>query len=318
MAILINGNGNPAIYPDQDADWFASIFGGQTAITGVGSQFAAEIQDANTIALADGVIITKEGRRIQLDANQSDIFEIPTGAQGTTNYYIIGYCLTTNDDSFQTAETFVELMENATDTIEEDTFRDGADKVYVSLYRVTQTGFTLETPELLLPQVGSITQLNADLSDKVSGFTDTTYDAVTGLAYDSTNKKLGLKVGADTVIPFSGEQPFKGALVGMAGGYSSNMWCAGIKSSGEITMNLYTNGSLVSNITSMVDFISSGSTSGQFATYFNVSKAGKYIWQNGSTTTEYNLNVGDRFPETFWCGTGSSSGSAQYAIIYLG
>lgn len=165
MAILINGNGNPAIYPDQDADWFASIFGGQTAITGVGSQFAAEIQDANTIALADGVIITKEGRRIQLDANQSDIFEIPTGAQGTTNYYIIGYCLTTNDDSSQTAETFVELMENATDTIEEDTFRDGADKVYVSLYRVTQTGFNLETPELLLPQVGSITQLNADLTE---------------------------------------------------------------------------------------------------------------------------------------------------------
>lgn len=164
MAILINGNGNPAIYPDQDADWFASIFGGQTAITGVGSQFAAEIQDANTIALADGVIITKEGRRIQLDANQSDIFEIPTGAQGTTNYYIIGYCLTTNDDSSQTAETFVQLMENATDTIEEDTFRDGADKVYVSLYRVTQTGFNLETPELLLPQVGSITQLNADLT----------------------------------------------------------------------------------------------------------------------------------------------------------
>lgn len=165
MAILINGNGNPAIYPDQDADWFASIFGGQTAITGVGSQFAAEIQDANTIALADGVIITKEGRRIQLDANQSDIFEIPTGAQGTTNYYIIGYCLTTNDDSSQTAETFVQLMENATDTIEEDTFRGGADKVYVSLYRVTQTGFNLETPELLLPKVESITQLNADLSD---------------------------------------------------------------------------------------------------------------------------------------------------------
>ena len=165
MAILINGNGNPAIYPDQDADWFASIFGGQTAITGVGSQFAAEIQDANTIALADGVIITKEGRRIQLDANQSDIFEIPTGAQGTTNYYIIGYCLTTNDDSSQTAETFVQLMENATDTIDEDTFRGGADKVYVSLYRVTQTGFNLETPELLLPKVGSITQLNSDLTE---------------------------------------------------------------------------------------------------------------------------------------------------------
>ena len=57
---------------------------------------------------------------------------------------------------------------------------------------------------------------NNDLTDKVSGFTETTYSAVTGLAYDSTNKKLGLKVGADTVIPFSGG----GAK--LVGTYSSN------------------------------------------------------------------------------------------------
>lgn len=210
MAILINGNGNPAIYPDQDADWFASIFGGQTAITGVGSQFAAEIQDANTIALADGVIITKEGRRIQLDANQSDIFEIPTGAQGTTNYYIIGYCLTTNDDSSQTAETFVQLMENATDTIDEDTFRGGADKVYVSVYRVTQTGFNLETPELLLPKVGSITQLNSDLTELTNNTLGTSHTLVLNTDYvapsdgylkcyvDWNNGELRISVNGET------------------------------------------------------------------------------------------------------------------------
>lgn len=45
--------------------------------------------------------------------------------------------------------------------------------------------------------------LNNSLSGKVDGFTDGDYAAVTGLAYDTTNKKLGLKVGADTVIPFS-------------------------------------------------------------------------------------------------------------------
>lgn len=220
MAILINGNGNPAIYPDQDADWFASIFGGQTAITGVGSQFAAEIQDANTIALADGVIITKEGRRIQLDANQSDIFEIPTGAQGTTNYYIIGYCLTTNDDSSQTAETFVQLMENATDTIEEDTFRDGADKVYVSLYRVTQTGFNLETPELLLPTVESITQLNADLTDNGEKFK---------FGYDSANDEMGYykKVdGADTFFPF--KSPSGELIITEAGTYDVTNYASAI------------------------------------------------------------------------------------------
>ena len=45
----------------------------------------------------------------------------------------------------------------------------------------------------------AITELDSSLSDKVSGFTSDTYEAVTGLAYDPTNKKLGLKVGADTV-----------------------------------------------------------------------------------------------------------------------
>ena len=51
---------------------------------------------------------------------------------------------------------------------------------------------------------------NNDLSDKVTKFSGTdsgnTYVTVDQLAYDTTNKKLGLKVnGADTVIPFSGE-----------------------------------------------------------------------------------------------------------------
>ena len=45
--------------------------------------------------------------------------------------------------------------------------------------------------------------LNESLSGKVDGFTEGTYAAVTGLAYDATSKKLGLKVGADAVIPFS-------------------------------------------------------------------------------------------------------------------
>lgn len=48
-----------------------------------------------------------------------------------------------------------------------------------------------------------LTWKNESLSGKVDGFTDGDYAAVTGLAYDTTNKKLGLKVGADTVIPFS-------------------------------------------------------------------------------------------------------------------
>lgn len=50
----------------------------------------------------------------------------------------------------------------------------------------------------------ALKEVNSSLNSKVSNFTSGNYEAVTGLAYDATNKKLGLKVGADTVIPFSG------------------------------------------------------------------------------------------------------------------
>ena len=165
MAILINGNGNQAIYAAQDADWYASIFGGQTAITGVGYQFEASLLDANTIGVKDGVIITQEGRRIQIDANVIDTFDIPTGGQGETNYYIIGYHLVTGTQSEQTCETFVRLMENATDTIPEGTFRGGDDDIYISLYRVTQDDLVITDIDLLLPTVQTITELNNSISD---------------------------------------------------------------------------------------------------------------------------------------------------------
>ena len=165
MAVLINGNGNEAIYAQQDADWFASIMGNQTAITAIGSKFAATLEDANTIGVADGVIITQEGRRIQLDANEIDLFDIPAGGQGETNYYIIGYHLVTGDLSEQYCETFVRLMDNATDTIPEDTFRAGADEVFVSLYRVTQVNLAITDMELLLPEITTVAQLSNNLTE---------------------------------------------------------------------------------------------------------------------------------------------------------
>lgn len=165
MAKLINGNGNPAVYANEDSDWFAAIMGNQTSITAIGEQFRADQADANTIEVFDGVIITKEGRRIQLDANQVDLFEIPTGTQGQTNYYIIGYHLYTDTDANQFCEVFVQLMESASDTIPEDTFRGGADDVYISLYRVTQDGLNIDSIDLLLPTISTISKINADLTD---------------------------------------------------------------------------------------------------------------------------------------------------------
>lgn len=166
MAKLINGNGNPAIYASQDADLIASLSGNTTSIAAVGNEFTATQEDANTIGLADGVIITQEGRRIQLDDGDTDLFTIPTGTAGTTSYYIIGYKLSTQADSSQTCETFVQKMNSSSETITEDTFKGGATDVYVSCYRVTQDGLNIDSINLLLPKLGNISELKSDLTDK--------------------------------------------------------------------------------------------------------------------------------------------------------
>lgn len=171
MATLINGNGNPRIYAAQDADLIAALAGDITGIAQIGNKFAATAVDANTISVADGVIVTKEGRRIQLDAGSTDMFVIPTGTTGVTNYYIIGYKLTTQSDDSQIAETFVQLMSSSSETITEDTFREGATDVYVSLYRVQQNGVNLGTITGLLPELTNISELKSDLAVATKTYT---------------------------------------------------------------------------------------------------------------------------------------------------
>lgn len=84
--------------------------------------------------------------------------------------------------------------------------------------------------------------VDSSLSNKVGNFTSGNYKAVTGLAYDPTNNKLGLKVGADTVIPFSGT--WKELLVvnkyaGNGGICSSyNFESSTFKADDNITMNI--------------------------------------------------------------------------------
>ena len=186
MAKLINGNGNPAVYAAEDADMLAGIMGNVTTITAVGNEFAATASGANLIEVADGVILTQEGRRIQLDAGITDAFTIPSGTAGTTNYYIIGYRLYESASGTQECETFVQLMASSTDTIPEDTFRGGATEVFVSLYRVEQDGVNLGTITSLLPKVSGVSQINNDLTKK----------ALVNTYYDSSTKKL-YQVNAD-------------------------------------------------------------------------------------------------------------------------
>lgn len=192
MATLINSDGNPAVYAAQDADLLSgAITNNKTVILDVGEKFSADVLSSSVIEVHDGVILTKEGRRIQLDQNAVDLFEFPAGAQGVVSWYYIGYKLEIDEDSHQICSTFVQKMDSEADTIPEGSFRDGDQEVYISLYHVQQDTLGVLTPTLALTEnmtmidvldnlIGSasdlpdptktitknIDQINSDLSDK--------------------------------------------------------------------------------------------------------------------------------------------------------
>jgi hypothetical protein len=172
-ANLITGNLFSPILASQDSDYQAGVSGDKTLILPVGAKMSLEIEDANTIRANDGVLVTKEGRRVQIDTGAVEEWSIPTGTQGETSYYLIGFHLYTTEESAEICETFIEKVASVTDTITEDTFKGGATEVYITLGRVTQDGINLDSVEGLIDTADSltdlgakITQINADLSDK--------------------------------------------------------------------------------------------------------------------------------------------------------
>lgn len=166
MLTLINGDGNPRVTAAQDADWYGSLTGEKTCIMPANDKFSATVADANTIEISSGVLITKEGRRVQIDAETIEEIIIPTGTQGVDTYYIIGFHLYIDESGQQVAETFVETMENESNTITETTFREGSTSIYISLYRVKRSGLTLESVTRICPMY----ELSAD--EIVYGNTD--------------------------------------------------------------------------------------------------------------------------------------------------
>lgn len=160
MANLINGNGVTGITAQIDADFYEGLSGGNTGVMAVGQKMAAEIV-SNVPRVYDGVILTKEGRRIQIDYDTYDDFTIPAGAEGVTAYYIIGYKLVTASDDTQSCTQFVQAMASATETITENMLKDGNAEVYISLYRVTQVDGVNTLSDCLLPPLTTLQSQNA-------------------------------------------------------------------------------------------------------------------------------------------------------------
>jgi hypothetical protein len=164
---LINGNGNPAVYASQDSDWFGAITGNQTVIMNVNQNLAYELLDNNTLVLKSGVLVTKEGRRVQIDVGDTEEITIPTGTQNVNRFYICGFKLETDGEGVQTATTFIEQMGSSTETITEETFKDGANTIYVSLYRIYQQGITISSITPLKDTVSIPTTKAFDIKDLI-------------------------------------------------------------------------------------------------------------------------------------------------------
>ena len=154
MARLINGNSVQGITAQTDADFYGGIAGDVTGILAIGRRMEAEVVN-NTPRIYDGTLLTKEGRRVQIDYGSYDDFSIPAGTEGVTRYFLIGYKLTTESNGAQTCSTFVETS-TASGTIEEHMLKDGYTDVYISLYRVTQTGTVNTISDCLRPQFASL------------------------------------------------------------------------------------------------------------------------------------------------------------------
>lgn len=153
-AKLINGNGFTGVTAARDADFYEGIFGTTTGVLDVGEKMRA-VMSGNTPRVYDGVILTKEGRRIQIDYGEHVDFTIPTGTSGVTAYYIIGFKLVTNPNDTQTCEAFVQAVSSPTDVIAEEMLKDGNAEVYISLQRITQTGTSNALGERLLPEINT-------------------------------------------------------------------------------------------------------------------------------------------------------------------
>lgn len=208
---LINGDGNPRVLASQDADWYGALTGQKTCIVPINDNLSATITDSNTIEIGSGVCITKEGRRVQIDEGDIEEIIIPTGTQGADTYYIIGFHLYINELGQQVAETFVETMASATDTITETTFKEGSSSIYVSLYRVKRSGLLMDSVTRIIPILRTIAELDNTLgTTDISTIGDgTVTGGISQINSDLTDLTDDIDVTTSVQFSVQGQDGFK-------------------------------------------------------------------------------------------------------------
>lgn len=171
MAELGNGAGR-TVTAQMDADLLLGLIGEGRFVLNVGKKMTSTIIDNNKVRVYDGLLISK-GRWIYIETNTYDDFTIETGTQDATRYDIIGYRLYKKDGA-EICEKFVRKNVGETGSVEEESFRDGADEVYISMYKVKIEGLTIKelTPlyeKILTPMMNLQKQITYGTTEPSSG-----------------------------------------------------------------------------------------------------------------------------------------------------
>lgn len=162
MAVVLCTGAGATVTAQMDADLFAGIIGNEKIVLAVGRQMEAAIIDNNTVRIYDGSLMC-QGRHVCIEANTSEDFYIDTGEQGVTRYDIIGFRLY-REDGNELCEQFTRKNVGESEDITEAVFRNGAEEVYISMYKVRLDGLTIAE---ITPMYSSVLTAMGDINKSV-------------------------------------------------------------------------------------------------------------------------------------------------------
>ena len=138
----------------------------------------AAIIDNNTVRIYDGIVVSK-GRDAHILANTYDDFTIETGTQNVTRYDIIGYRFYKSEGK-ELCESFVRKGVGVSEIIAEEDLREGAEEVFISMYRVKVVGLTITE---ITPLYAKIQSPMMNLQTQIQGVTSLPASAPDGEVY---------------------------------------------------------------------------------------------------------------------------------------
>lgn len=133
-----------------DADLFNALFGPDTAIINTGRKMVPSIYNNNTVRVVDGTAI-RGGYPVRLPNGTHEDYAIPTGAQGVTREYYLGYKMTQSSGGLTIEQYNSTTMPSSVGSI-----REGDTTQYLILWKATLTGVELSKVETLVPVRGTV------------------------------------------------------------------------------------------------------------------------------------------------------------------